>query len=126
MRRARRTRRPGAWLALAAMALQLVFSFGHIHPEDFFPPASHGAKVVAAATNDAAPQPPSKQAPGGFAHDNCAVCANMQIAASLLLPEPVLLLPPPDFGRPSPVTVAALVLTAPPHLLFQTRAPPTA
>jgi hypothetical protein len=116
--------RRGTWLALAAMVLQLVLSFGHMHPEDFFPPAGPGAKILAAADSGAAPQVPAKPAPGDAAHDDCAICANMQMAAALLLPDPVLLLPPADFGMAAPRVTIALLLTAPPHLLFQTRAPP--
>lgn len=124
MRRMRRMRRPGTWLALAAMALQLVLSFGHIHPEDFFAAATRPATLTAAS--GVAPHTPAKPAPGNTAHDDCAICATMQMAAALLLPNPVLLPPPADFGVPTAIASLALVLTAPPHLLFQTRAPPTA
>jgi hypothetical protein len=115
--------RQGAWLALAAMLIQLVLSFGHMHAEDFFPPQGHG-KLQWSAGN-AVPGPGSR-APESLAFDVCAICASMQMVAATVLPEPVALALPSEFGSAAPPPEVALLLTAPPHLLFHIRAPPSA
>ncbi|HXQ50215.1 MAG TPA: hypothetical protein VN802_03905 [Stellaceae bacterium] len=109
-------------LALAALALQLVLSFGHIHPGDIFRP---GASTLAGAVTPA-PSTPQPQPPTLPDHDGCAICASMAMAASSALPAPVLLLPPSLTGRASqPLPLPPIVASAP-RPPFQTRAPPAA
>jgi hypothetical protein len=83
-----RTKRGVAvWLALFALACQLAFSFGHVHIGKAFP--SLGAPAAAAATDAAAggPSPAKDPAdPAGRADDFCAVCANISLASTLILP----------------------------------------
>jgi hypothetical protein len=119
--------RRAGWLALFALWLQLALSFGHSHAEDFAgfgaPPHPETAQVVADRS-----VPPGAPAPysGGLAHDDCAICAAMALADSLVLA---------DLGTaPAPTLVGARPLAIPdtvvlvdgPHRLFQTRAPPVA
>jgi hypothetical protein len=83
-----RTRRKfGGRLALLALAVQLIISFGHIHKEDIFGAARTAAS---AATLDAAasdqPLPPDQ--PAGHAGDYCAICATIHLLGASVLGEP--------------------------------------
>jgi hypothetical protein len=121
MMRSRGLRQWGGHLALVGLWLQLVLSFGHFHPEDFAGLVSATATVVAAPQRDAPPQPADEQA----AHEACAICANLALAGALVLPASAKPSPPPSAAPPLD-RGDAYVLTAPPFLLFLTRAPPSA
>jgi hypothetical protein len=121
MRWVRTTRRCGTWLALAAMALQLVLSFGHVHFDKV------GAGSVAAKVADTR-APPSKsspaQHPSNETDDYCAICATLHLASTSLLPGA------PPLSVPS-VTQIIEHLNSPASLFvarqrtaFQSRAPP--
>lgn len=78
-------RRWGAWAGLAALTLQIVLSFGHIHPEDLgLPPAgSDQTQAALAATSHPAPnQPGHDQSPDP--DDYCAICASMALVATAI------------------------------------------
>ncbi|MBR0757268.1 DUF2946 family protein [Bradyrhizobium jicamae] len=99
--------RTGSRLALFALAIQLVLSFGHFHPLA----AAHAAVVKSgltqvnfadigtSATPDLAIEVSKKPSPAN--HDNdkrhgdiCAICAVMSLAGhALFAPPPLLLLP---------------------------------
>ena len=125
----------GGRLALLALGLQLVLSFGHLHPEDIFGPLGHAIGqghgfTEVASDHRAAPASPFHHGP--FHHgmdadeDGCAICAAVHLAGTVLLPDPFRLQAP----QGTIVAVAAprlrFVLTPAPFLLFQTRAPPIA
>jgi hypothetical protein len=121
MRWVRSNKRFGAWLALAALALQLAVSFGHVHL-DGAPPAA----IVDAAAGAPGSAPPPDQQPGDHAHDYCAICAAIHLAASAFVP------PAPQVGAPfasrpiehvDHVTIAFVSARRAP---FQSRAPPSA
>ena len=119
-------RRFAGRLALLAVWLQLALSFGHIHPWDIFPfghPVVQGvgsSQVVADHRGPLAPWSDS-----AAADQACAICANMAMAGSLVLPDPVKL-PLPVYAVGQAVEFgSALALTSPAFLLFQTRAPPS-
>lgn len=79
--------RNGSRLALLALAIQLVLSFGHVHPASAQAPTDSAIQSV---------QLPADQLPGPDQHpaDNCAICAVMAMAGtSLFSTPPVLLLP---------------------------------
>jgi hypothetical protein len=117
--------RGGAWLALFALVVQLVLSFGHIHQSDFFPlggsTGTSAGSGLGLRSADTAPIPLGKP---GLALDDCAICATMHMMGSSALPAPITVAGPTILGRPSLAAVEAFVLTAAPYLLFQTRAPP--
>lgn len=80
--------RNGSKLALLALAIQLVLSFGHVHL----------AHAQASSANSAieSVQLPADQIPAPDQHpaDNCAICAVMAMAGTgLFSTPPVLLLP---------------------------------
>ena len=79
--------RTGSRLALFALAIQLVLSFGHVHPAN-----------ARAGTTDSAIEsvqlPSPLPAPDQHPADGCDICAVMAMAGTVLLSTPpVLLLP---------------------------------
>jgi hypothetical protein len=83
-----------AWLAFFALACQLSFSFGHVHINKFaVGPAAQAAIQTADTTADVPPPAPQKD-PAGLARDFCAICANISLAGTLILPILALFLAP--------------------------------
>jgi hypothetical protein len=112
-----------AGLGLLALVLQLVLSFGHIHHRDLPPPRAFAG--VAAVGNSS--QPSQEQIPSGLPDDDCPICATMHMAASALPPVPPSIAGPVDFAHVLHRTsLEAFGLGVTRHILFQTRAPPTA
>src|ERR1700739_1904514 len=74
----RRHIRHGAVFALAALALQIVLSFGHVHLHDARVDGLHSDRAVAHAS----PQTPAPN-PGGD-DDYCAICASIYLASTSL------------------------------------------
>lgn len=114
----------GGVLGLAALGLQLILSFGHIHAEDFKPAAGDlvlaGAASLAVDGSTTPDQPPLEPD-----HDDyCPVCATMHLAGTLMLPEPPLLPIPSAWTHRvlRPAIVNTLQVSR--YSLFQTRAPP--
>ncbi len=125
----RTNRGVAAWLALFALACQLVFSFGHVHPGK----ASVGFGVpAAAASSDAAaddPSPakdPTGKSPAGPTGDFCAVCANISVAGALILPILVALLLPGPVAGVLRKLASTLAPDSFPHRPFGARGPPLA
>jgi hypothetical protein len=110
----------GACLALFALAVQLVLSFGHAHLDGLVR-ASSGPAAVA---DRALPGAPTNK-PDGTTDRYCPICALVQLTASSLpaLP-PTLPLPanrdPIELPAPAEISSAPLL-----HFLFQARAPPS-
>jgi hypothetical protein len=122
MRWFRANRRLGGRVALFALALQLVLSFGHIHREDIYGyrPQSFAAAAL----------PADKSAPAGHpsnqADDYCAICATLSLLNNSFIadaPQLAVL-----FVSHAVVHVdrVAVAISAPRHRLFQSRAPPLA
>jgi len=126
MRWFRANRRLGGRLALFALAVQLVLSFGHIHREDIFGRAIGWNTAV--ATQPAADQSRTAPTDRGTNHtdDYCAICA----AASLLGNSFVAVAPQlavPFVSRTiEHLDRVTAVVTAPRRTAFQSRAPPLA
>lgn len=124
----RSLQRGSAWAALFALWLQIGLSFGHIHPPEGAlqgPGNSQAQRVELAAPSPARPDDPAQQSQDRLAHEACAICASIDLASSLIVPDPMSIGPggvlfavvdsgPIDFGLPSL-----------PHPVFHTRAPPT-
>jgi len=90
----RTNRGVAAWLAFFALACQLSFSFGHIHIGKF---GSGPAALSAAQTTDGAADAPPQKSPAGLSVDFCAVCANISLAGTLILPILALIFSPDLF-----------------------------
>jgi hypothetical protein len=123
MRWVRTNRRRGSWLALAAIALQLVLSFGHIHLPVLA--SSSAVTSVTASETPSSEQNPAHH-PANEAEDFCAICATIHLASSSFLPEAPLLLVPfasqtiEHFGN------FTFAFISPQRAAFQSRAPPLA
>ncbi len=106
--------RLGTRLGLLALVLQLVLSFGHVHP-----------LPSAVATTSSAP------AGGGgpdlpLAGDDCALCASIAAFAAADLPRQFDLIPPTSVAQILAPASAAGEHRAAPILHFSSRAPPSA
>ncbi len=114
-------RRIGGWLALAALALQMVVSFGHVHLDAVHPAAPLVATAGAMAQ---AVQPSPAPQPQNDADDYCAICASIFLAATSFVPQAPQL--PVPFGgeRVALAFVVAFDVVEPRRVLFQSRAPP--
>ncbi|MBV8466050.1 MAG: hypothetical protein JO218_08900 [Burkholderiales bacterium] len=106
--------RLGARFGLLALALQLVLSFGHIHPLP-----SQITTIAAPAGNTGGPDLP-------MADGACAICASIAAFASLDLTVQADIAPPATVAEMiSPVTAAGAHHAAPIRY-FSSRAPPAA
>ncbi len=116
-------RRFGSCLALAALALQLVVSFGHVHPDGVH--RAHPVLVLSGSGAQASQLPAPH--PGNDADDDyCAICATIFLAANSFLPPP-LQLPVPFVSRPiEHFASVAVDFIVPRRAPFQSRAPPLA
>ncbi|MGB7036491.1 MAG: DUF2946 family protein [Xanthobacteraceae bacterium] len=114
-----RHRRRGAYLALAALLLQIVISFGHIDLDgavigDHL--ALGGTHGVAATTSHA----PTPNTDEGY----CPICASIfQVSTSFVSLPPVLPVPEGSYQITHSVSIARGV-TTPRRLAFRSRAPP--
>jgi hypothetical protein len=108
-----------AALALFALAVQLVASFGHIHADELF-----GPQIETAAA-------PSGDDPGSQHHDGdhdaiCNICATLSVLSSGQVAAPPLLVVPVAFvWIAQPIRAEAATFT-PRLAAFRSRAPPTA
>jgi hypothetical protein len=105
-------------LAIGALALQLILSFGHIHLD-----VQRDYQVGAGWSGMA---PPSSPAQPGDDDDYCAICATIYLAANSFVPQAPQL-PVPFLSRSiQHVDRAAAIFIAPRRAPFQSRAPPLA
>jgi hypothetical protein len=120
----------GSRLALFALAIQFVLSFGHFHGDIArAAPAIHsgltGADAAIAATL-AAPQ--AAQQPSNHDSDrhtsDCAICAVLSLANNFLFATPPLLELPQAVGLLHLTTGAEFAHLGSLHRAFQSRAPP--
>jgi hypothetical protein len=122
MRWIRTNRRHASGLALAAMALQLVLAFGHLHLDLR---ASHAPAATVAHTKTAAVPASPTQHPASD-NDYCAICATIHLASTSFLPDAPQL-PVPFVSQPiEHFDCVAFVFIAPQRAAFQSRAPPFA
>ena len=112
-------RRYGARLALFAVAVLLTLSFGHMHPEDFFPQTAE-----AAPSHEGGKGAPANPSPLPPTHDDCAICVTMGMTASSALPVPIVVAQPIayEFVVFAPQAFVAFVAAQRPS--FRSRGPP--
>jgi hypothetical protein len=119
MRWFRTNRQIGARLALIAVVLQLVLTFGHVH----VPSAALSSAVLISQSNGTAPQGPDHNGRPG---SDCPTCALIQLSA-ISAPSVAPQLPLPwaiDFVTVQPYTELAPATAL--RASFQARAPPAA
>ena len=108
-------------LALIALALQVVLTFGHVHLRGL---GGSSHRVIAASLAH-----PPLQAPAQIPSDDddyCAICASIFLASSAFAPAPPQLLVPASFRRIEHYINAAQPLAEQLRLAFRSRAPPVA
>jgi hypothetical protein len=114
------------WLAFFALACQLLLSFGHVHLGKF---GGGAAEWAAAQTGDAStsvsPLLPQKN-PTGLAGDFCAICANINLVGSVVLPILAIILIPGLFTEILRWSLAASEPASFHHLPVRARGPPHA
>jgi hypothetical protein len=118
-----RHKRHGAVLALIALALQIVLTFGHVHLRGLAGD-SHAAIAQLVRLADTLQQTPA-QIPADN-DDYCAICASIFLASSAFAPAPPQLLVPVNFQRVEHYFNAARPLAESLRLAFRSRAPPVA
>jgi hypothetical protein len=130
-------RRYGAWPGLAALALQLVLSFGHIHVGNLhignvlFGGAVRASDVAAAKSQHLAQTPQKSPAQNsgqnpGDDDDYCAICASIFLASTSFVAEPPKLPVPVGFERIALIFSAEQGVNVQRRPFFQSRAPPAA
>ncbi len=122
----------GSRLALLALALQFGLSFGHFHA-GAAQAAALAIQSVAAqsdvspssgAVDPSASQPASHNDSDQHPGENCAICAIIALAGTVLFATPPVLQLPHAAAFPYLVTAAAFVDLNPASVAFQPRAPP--
>lgn len=127
MRWVRTNRRLGSWCALLAIAIQIIFSFGHSHRAGGFRPGELLPQAIAGVYSGSMVEPgdPASK-PIGLPFEYCAICIVIKMGASAVPTEaPTSDAPIVDGAAQFPPHAEA----APPtsgHLLFQARGPPSA
>jgi hypothetical protein len=125
MRWFRANRTFGGRLALFALAVQLLLSFGHIHRDDIYGPDSASASAAAQpAANDSQPQPTNQ--PSKHSDDYCAICATMALLNTSFVAEAPQLPVPVISHAVEHVDRVVVAIMAPRRTAFQSRAPPAA
>ena len=126
MRWFRSNRGAVTWLAFFALACQLLLSFGHVHVGKFGGGSAAWAAVESGdASADVPPLPPQKNS-SGLGGDFCAICANISLANTLVLPILALILAPSLFTEVLRWSVAATEPASFDHVPFSARGPPHA
>ena len=134
----RRHIKTGSRLALFALAVQFVLSFGHFHPiaaAQAAPAVQTGlslldlAYIGTSATPDLAVQvtgtePPTRPDNDRHPADHCAICTVISLASSLLFTAPPLLLLPEAVELLFRTTSAEFVHLKSAPAAFHSRAPP--
>jgi hypothetical protein len=135
-------KRYGAWPGLAALALQLVLSFGHIHIGNVHIGGAVEALGIAAAKSlynshhqsagvtlaQAPQQPPAQNSHrnSGDEDDYCAICASIFLASTSLAAQPPQLPVPLAFERIALTSAAEQGASLSRPVFFRSRAPPAA
>jgi hypothetical protein len=121
-------------VALLALACQFVLSFGHIHLDRTAGFSTGRSIAVAVGSAIAAPagkitladQPaaPREKNPDSLGDDFCAICANISLAAAIVLPVGLLLLLGTTSSERLIWSFAATRVAATNHVHFDARGPP--
>jgi hypothetical protein len=110
----------GGGLALFALALQLVVSFGHVHADELTGNPPGIAAIVHAGDM------PAGDADTDHDDDHCDICATLHALASAMVATPPPLPIPCAFARSELLISDSVVAAQPRRASFQSRAPPIA
>jgi hypothetical protein len=125
MRSPQSTRGFATWLALFALALQMVVSFGHAHLGGIShtDPARVASATAGHSTQSFVVQQSDKSDDGDA---YCPICASVYLTANSFVPTPPVLPLPTASIAIEHLNRRALFIMAPRRLAFQPRAPPIA
>jgi hypothetical protein len=115
----RNRKRLGAYVALAALTLQIVLSFGHVHVDGIRSANVHNAAVAQASQQIPAQNPATDD-------DYCAICASIYLASTSVISHAPPLPVPLGFQRIEHRYSAARGIVEPRRVAFRSRAPPAA
>jgi hypothetical protein len=122
MRFVRAHQTSGAWLALAALLVQFVVSFAHIHRDDLVSIVPESVRN-ASWLNPALPDDSRSPAPTRD-HDFCAICASMTLVGSVVLPLPPMVVLATVPRRVGLIERVIILASTDHHRHFQARGPP--
>jgi hypothetical protein len=115
----------GSGLALFALAVQMMLSFGHVHLDKLASPSTQSAMAIGSGAVFLSERAPSHD-PDGSLDADCAICALIQLVATSA-PSVAPALPlPASLGAISLHASAELALAPSRHSPSQARAPPSA
>jgi len=124
----------GSRVALFALAIQFVLSFGHFHAiatnaaaeiqSGLSDVADAASAAALGASSDAQKPEPSNRDSDQQPADACAICAVISLAHTVLFATPPLLLLPQAIGLHYVETEPELIRLNSVHPAFQSRAPP--
>jgi len=117
------TRGFAAWLALFALVLQMVVSFGHVHLEGI--PGVH-SETSAGSAKAHAQAAPAQQPRDDDDDAYCPICASVYLTASSFVPAAPILPLPSVSSAVEHFDHNAAVFVASRRAAFQSRAPPLA
>ena len=112
------------WLALFAIACQLMLTFGHVHAGKKYGGADWVAFAPGAESTDHRPVSPAN--PSGTTDEFCAICANINLAGTLVVPLVASVVVPISFNSTLPEPESETRPGSIAHLLFNARGPPSA
>ncbi|HEY3794833.1 MAG TPA: DUF2946 family protein [Bradyrhizobium sp.] len=116
--------RQGSKLALLALAIQFVLTFGHFHGVAHAAPAIQSGIVLTAHAASPQQAPASNRDSDRHTNDGCAICAVMAMANAVLFAMPPLLELPQAVEFLYRTTDAEFVHLNSIRVAFQPRAPP--
>lgn len=109
----------GSRLALFALAIQIILSFGHVHYDGLTPASAKASPIAALSTSN----PDHKS--NGSVDFGCPICVLIQMASTSAPAAPPVLPLLAFFSLFRLEASVELALAASPHFLFQARAPPS-
>jgi len=115
-----------SWLACFALACQLLLSFGHVHLGQTSTKSFISSFLTGDGTKGDGSTQPSHKKPTGLTDEFCAVCNNLSLASTLIVPIAPAIEIPLSTAVPLPWSVAQAEPSGFAHSLLRTRGPPQA
>lgn len=115
-----------SWLACFALACQLVVSFGHVHLGQTSAKSVISLILAGDKTVTSKPAQPAHKNSSGLADDYCAVCSNISLANTLIVPVAAAIEVPFYAFAPLPWPAAEAEPTTLAYSRFRARGPPQA
>ena len=115
-----------AWLAFFALACQFALTFGHLHLRNVGVVSTLTASADSTNGSTGDQSSPLQRAPTRLAQDFCAVCNNISLANTLVLPVSPAPVPPMPIIRDLRWLLVRVEPASSDHIHFNARGPPHA